>query len=163
MINDKELIYGAAFVKLIDFGEKVTIVYASEIHSAVYLVETNKTRSAILFKISKKPKSVWSFTLSDTEKSALDNLHKKYADFSVFLALVCHKDGICCLAENQLWSVVDRESNINNQNISVSRKGSGSYHVSGPGRKKMPQTIPQNSWPNLVLLNRDNSDEQNSY
>lgn len=163
MINDKEFLYGAAFVKLINFGEKVTIAYGYQIHSSVYLLETNETRSAILFKISKKPRSAWSFTLSDSEQSALDNIHQEYSDFSVFLALVCHKDGICCLTEEQLWSIIDPEAKINNQNISVSRKGSGSYHVSGPSRQKMAQTIPQNSWPRLVLLSGENTYEQNSY
>ncbi|NEP42888.1 MAG: hypothetical protein F6K35_28140 [Okeania sp. SIO2H7] len=163
MINDTELIYGAAFIKLINFGEKVTIAYASQIHSSVYLVQTNKSKSAILFKKSTKPQSAWSFTLTDRDLSALDNLHQEYPEFSIFLALLCHKDGICCLTEEQLWTIIERDANIQSQNISVSRKGSGSYRVNGPGRKKMAGSIPQNSWPRLVLLNREKSYEQNSY
>jgi len=160
MINDKEFIYGAAFVKLVNFGEKVTIDRVSKIHDSVYLVETNKTRSAILFKKSTKPQSAWSFTLTERDFSALDNLHQEYPEYSVFLALLCHKDGICCLTEEQLWTIIAVDAK--SQNISVSRKGSGSYRVSGPGRQKMPGTIPKNSWPRLVLLSGDNSYEQNS-
>ena len=66
------------------------------------------------------------------------------SDFSAFIALVCHKDGICCMAEERLWSIVDKNVDISVQHISVSRRPHGSYHVSGPGRQQMNQTVPQN-------------------
>ena len=47
--------------------------------------------------------------------------------------------------------------NVSGQHISVSRRPHGSYHVSGPGRQQMGQTVPQNDWPRVVLSNRENN------
>ena len=151
MINDQDFLHGAAFLRLINSGSRITITHAFEIHQSIYLVESNSSKSAILFKISKKATSAWSFTLSAQEKSALATVYDKYPDFSAFIALVCHKDGICCIAEEQLWSIVDKNADISDQHISVSRRPHGSYHVSGPGRQQMNQTVPQNDWPRVVL------------
>ena len=156
MIDDREFLYGAAFLRLIDSGEQISITYLAEIHQSIYLVETTHSQSAILFKVSKKPKSAWSFTLSIQEESALNVLHCEYPDCLVFLALVCHRDGICCIAEERLRTVLDESVKMSSQYISVSRKPRGSYHVSGPGRQKMEQTIPQSDWPRIVLSHKNN-------
>jgi hypothetical protein len=102
MINDQEFLYGAAFMRLINHGSRITIIHASWIHPSLYLLETDSSQSAVLFKVSKKPKSAWSFTLSSQEELALDTLHNKYPNISIFIALICHKDGICCIAEEKL-------------------------------------------------------------
>ncbi|MBN3888140.1 MAG: hypothetical protein HWQ43_02790 [Nostoc sp. JL31] len=153
MINDQEFLHGAAFLRLINYGERLTITHASSIHSSIYLVETEISKSAILFKVSKKPKSAWSFTFSSQEELALDTLHTKYHDISVFLAFICHKDGICCISQKRLWSILDKNAGIPGQHISVSRKTHGSYHISGPGRQQMDQTVPQNDWPRVLFSN----------
>jgi hypothetical protein len=151
MINDQEFLHGAAFLRLIDHGEQIKITHISWVHPSIYLVDTDNSKSAILFKVSKKPKSAWSFTLSSQEESALDVVHSKYNNISVFLALICHKDGICCIAKKRLWTVLDENIGIAGQHISVSRKLHGSYHVSGPGRQRMDQTVPQNDWPRVIF------------
>ena len=155
MINDQEFLHGAAFLRLINYGHCITINHASLIHPSIYLIETDSSKSAILFKVSKKPKSAWSFTLSDREELALDTLHSKYPNVSVFIALICHKDGICCIAEKRLRSVLDRDAAVNGQHISVSRSTRGSYHVSGPGRQQMEQTVPQSDWPRIFFFNEE--------
>jgi hypothetical protein len=151
MINDQDFLHGAAFLRLINYGYRITLTHASAIHQSIYLVESDRSKSAILFKVSKKATSAWSFTLSAQEQSALTTLYDKYPDFLAFIALVCHKDGICCIAEDRFWSIVDRNADISVQHISVSRRPHGSYHVSGPGRQQMNQTVPQNDWPRVVL------------
>lgn len=156
MINDQEFLHGAAFLRLINSGERIGITHLCEIHPSIYLIETTNSQSAVLFKVSKKPKSVWSFTLSSQEESAINSLHCQYPDFAVFLALVCHRDGICCIAEERLRTVLDDNVNMSSQYISVSRKPRGSYHVNGPGRQTMEQTVPQNDWPRIVLLPKNN-------
>ncbi|MBN3871586.1 MAG: hypothetical protein HWQ23_15295 [Nostoc sp. JL33] len=153
MINDREFLYGAAFLRLIDHGERLTITHASWIHSSIYLIETDSSKLAILFKVSKKPKSAWQFTLSSQEELALDTLHNKYHDISVFLAFICYKDGICCISQQRLWSILDKNAGIAGQHISMSRKAHGSYHISGPGRQQMDQTVPQNDWPRVLFSN----------
>jgi hypothetical protein len=69
----------------------------------------------------------------------------------VFIAFICHKDGICCIAEKRLRSVLDKDAGVNGQHISVSRQTYGSYHVSGPGRQQMDQTVPQSNWPRIFF------------
>ncbi|MBW4627457.1 MAG: hypothetical protein KME49_18625 [Brasilonema octagenarum HA4186-MV1] len=159
MINDQEFLYGAAFLRLINYGKPLSITHASWIHLSFYLLEIDSIKSAIFFKVSKKPKSAWSFTLSSHEESALDTLDRKYPGIAVFIALICHKDGICCIAKERLWSVLDNNHNISGQHISVSRKLHGSYHISGPGRQQMPQTVPQSDWPRIIFSNKDEPHE----
>jgi len=159
MINDQEFLQGAAFLRLINYGSRITIIHTSLIHPSMYLVETDSSKSAVLFKISKKPKSAWSFTLSNQEKLALDTLHSKYPDVSVFIAFICHKDGICCIAEKRLRSVLDKDTGVDGQHISVSRQPYGSYHVSGPGRQQLEQTVPQSDWPRVILSSKENTHE----
>ncbi|MCT7950788.1 hypothetical protein NG798_13380 [Ancylothrix sp. C2] len=151
MINDQEFLHGAAFLRLINSGESITILHASEIHPSVYLVEGSGKKSAILFKVSKKPTSAWSFTLSNTEELTFDKVHYEYPGFSVFLAFVCHKDGICCIALERLRTILEKDAVMNGQHISVSRRAHGSYHISGPGRQRLEQTVPQNDWPRVVI------------
>lgn len=153
MINDQEFLHGAAFLRLINYGKQVTITHALLIHPSIYLVETDSSKSAILFKVSKKPTSAWSFTLSTQEESALHIVHSKYDGVSLFLALICHKDGICCIPQKRLWSVLDTEADVAGQHISVSRKTHGSYYISGPGRQQMKQTVPQSDWPRVLFSN----------
>lgn len=165
MINDQEFLHGAALLRLINYGSRVTIIHASAIHPSLYLLETeylletDSSKSAILFKVSKKPKSAWSFTLSEQEELALNILHSKYHNLSIFIALICHKDGICCIAEKRLRSVLDRDTAVNGQHISVSRSTRGSYHVSGPGRQQMEQTVPQSDWPRVIFSNKEKNHE----
>lgn len=151
MISDQEFLYGAAFLKLINSGSQVTIVHYSHIHSSLYLVKTDNIKSAVLFKLSKKATSAWSFTFSDQENVALNTFNEKHINVSVFLALVCHKDGICCIAMERVLDILENRENISGQYISVSRRPRGSYHISGPGREQMKRTVPQSDWPHIIL------------
>ncbi len=153
MISDQEFLQGATLLRLINYGYRITITHASWIHSSIYLIESDSSQSVVLFKLSKKPKSAWAFTLSSQEESALSIVHSKYPEFSVFIAFICHKDGICCVGEERLRRVLDTDTGIAGQHISVARQPHASYHVSGPGRQPMAQTIPQSDWPRVVLLN----------
>ena len=163
MINDREFLYGAALYRLINNGEKTTITHLSRLHPSIYLVETGRSKSAVIFKISKKPTSAWSFTLSAEEESALDTLPCQYPRVAVFLALVCHKDGICCIAKERLWGIINADEGISGQHISVSRQPRSSYYVRGPGRQPLEQTVPQSDWPRVILSDSENSHERDSY
>jgi hypothetical protein len=151
MISDQEFLYGAAFLRLLNSGQPLTITHVYFIHPSIYLVENQKSKSAILFKVSKKPKSAWSFTFSRQETSALDKLQSQYPELSVFIALICHKDGICCIAKERLENLLNREAGTYSQYISVSRQPRSSYHVNGSGKQTIEQTVPQNDWPRVVL------------
>ena len=152
MIKDCEFLEGAAFIRLLNYGCRVAITPASLVHSSIYLIETDKNKSAVLFKHSKKPKSSWSFTLSIQEEEAFKSLSTKYPDFYAYIAFICHRDGICCVSHKRLMSILDPSTGIAGQHISVSRQTRGSYSVNGPSRKRMFQSVPQSDWPRIVLL-----------
>lgn len=160
MINDCELLEGSALIRLVNYGYQVTITRADSIHPSIYLIKSENGQSAVLFKHSKKPKSAWAFTLSSQEDYALNALHSKYPELPIFIAFICHRDGICCVSEKRLMSVISESSGIGGQHISVSRQARGSYHVSGTGRQQMQQTVPQSDWPRIVLFNLGDSHGQ---
>ena len=57
------------------------------------------------------------------------------------------------MSEENLMRILDTDTDIAGQHISVSRKARGSYSVSGPGRRKMSKSVPQTDWPRVVLSN----------
>lgn len=158
MISDQELLYGAAFSQLFQQGNKILVKRLSEVHLSMYLIETDNSKSAILFKISKKPKSTWSFTLSSQEQSSINSFAKQCPSTKVFLVFICHKDGICCVSKNEIWNILDLEKK-DGQHISICRKPYGSYHVSSS--KKINRSIPQNDWP--YIISESSSHESNAY
>lgn len=159
MINDQEFLQGAAFIRLINYKNQIKITHAVSIHTSIYLIEADSSKSAVLFKLSKKPKSAWSFTLSSQEESALDTLCSKYPSVSIFIAFICHKDGICCIAKERLWTILNRDTSIISYHISVSRRLNSSYHVSGSGKQRINQTVPQSDWPRIVFSKQKSSHE----
>ena len=150
-INDLEFLHGAAFLRLLKGTSNISITYLSSIHSSLYLINSTNRESAILFKISRKPNSSWSFSFSSQEEIALTKFHSIYTDVQFFIALICHRDGICCLSEEQLWTILDSSEGLANQRISVKRELRGSYYVKGTGKVLLERTIPQNNWPEVIL------------
>ena len=93
-INDLEFLQGAAFLRLLKEIPNISITYLSSLHSSLYLVQVTKKECAILFKISKKPNSSWSFSFSLQEEIAITNFRQIYPDVQLFIAFICHRDGI---------------------------------------------------------------------
>jgi hypothetical protein len=155
-INDLEFLHGAAFLRLLKGTSHVSISYLSSIHSSLYTIKNSNQESAILFKISKKPTSSWSFSFSSQEENALTTFHQTYPDVKLFIVFICHRDGVCCLSEEQLWTIIDPNEGLANQRISVKRKLRGSYYVKGTGRVALERTIPQSNWPDVVLSASNN-------
>ncbi|MDZ8049915.1 MAG: hypothetical protein RMX68_033910 [Aulosira sp. ZfuVER01] len=150
-INDLEFLHGAAFLRLLKGTSYISISYLSSIHPSLYFIKNINKESAILFKISRKPNSSWSFSFSAQEEIAVEEFHNSYPDVQMFIALICHRDGICCLSEEQLWTIINSSEGLAKQRISVKRELRGSYYVKGTGRVPLEYTIPQNNWPSVVL------------
>lgn len=152
MISDQEFLHGAAFLRLINLGQPITVTHAPSIHPSIYIVSSLTKLSGILFKVSTKSRSAWSFTFSAQEGIAINTSKSKYSGIELFAALVCHKDGVCCLSEDQLLAVFDSDNSMfTGQRISVSRNPCGSYHINGAKKVRMEKTVPQNAWPKLVV------------
>lgn len=150
-INDLEFLHGAAFLRLLKGTSYISIGYLSSIHPSLYIVKSLNKQSAILFKISTKPTSSWSFSFSSQEEIALTTFHQTYPDIKLFIALICHRDGICCLSEEQLWTILNPSDGLAKQRVSVKRELRGSYYVKGTGKAPLERTIPQNNWPTVIL------------
>jgi hypothetical protein len=155
-INDLEFLHGAAFLRLLKGTSYISISYLSLIHSSLYLIKSLNQESAILFKISKKPNSSWSFSFSSQEENALTSFHQTYPNVKLFIALICHRDGVCCLSEEQLWTILDPSDGLAKQRVSVKRELRGSYYVKGTGKVPLERTIPQNNWPEVILSTSNN-------
>jgi hypothetical protein len=152
VISDQEFLHGAAFLRLINLGQVITVTHASSIHQSIYIVNSLQKLSGILFKVSTKSRSAWSFVFSAQEDAAIRVLKSKYQDIKFFAALVCHKDGVCCLSEEQLLSVFGSLDPIfEGQRVSVSRKPNSSYHVNGSRKLNVEEIVPQNAWPRLII------------
>jgi hypothetical protein len=152
MISDQEFLHGAAFLRLVNLGQPITVTHVLSVHPSIYLVSSLTRLSGILFKVSTKSRSAWSFTFSSQEDEAIKTLKSKYPNIEFFVALVCHKDGVCCLSEKQLLSIFgDNHETFEKQRVSVSRKPGGSYHVNGCNKLYMKSSVPQNAWPKLVV------------
>jgi hypothetical protein len=150
-INDLEFLHGAAFLRLLKGTSYISISYLSSIHPSLYFIKNTNKESAILFKISRKPNSSWSFSFSSQEETAMIQFHNIYPDVQLFIAFICHRDGICCLSEEQLSLIINLNEGLAKQRISVKRELRGSYYVKGTGRVPLEYTIPQNNWPSVVL------------
>ncbi len=150
-INTQEFLQGAAIIKLLKSTSGVYIKNLSDIHPSIYMVKTDLSESAILLKTSTKPNSAWSFSFSEQEEIAMKKLHQTHPKVTLFIALICHRDGVCCLSEKQLWTIIDPENGLINQRISVARKLNTSYNVTGTGRVALERKIPQTNWPNIIL------------
>lgn len=155
-INDLEFLQGAALIRLLKGTSYISINYLSSIHPSIYLIGNTNQESAILFKISKKPTSSWSFSFSLQEENALTKFHQIYPNVKLFIALICHRDGVCCLSEEQLWTIIDPSEGLAQQRVSVKRELRGSYYVKGTGRVPLERTIPQNNWPDVILSTSNN-------
>jgi hypothetical protein len=150
-INDLEFLQGAAFLRLIKGKSYISIDYLPSIHPSLYIVKSSSTESAILFKISTKPTSSWSFHFTLQEENALTQFHQTYSGVKLFIALICHRDGICCLSEEQLWTIINPTEGLTQQYVSVKRELRGSYYVRGTGRVPLKHTVPQSNWPDIIL------------
>lgn len=151
MIRDQELLHGAAVIRLLDAGVPVSIRHAPDIHASAYLAEAGDWRVALLLKLSTRKRSPWQFTFTDGEGAALANMAERFAGHRRLLVLVCHTDGVCCLPHARLGDIMDDPETPAGQSVSVARGDGRSYRVSGPGRRKMPGTIPMSDWPRRVF------------
>jgi hypothetical protein len=113
-ISDIEFLHGAAFIRLLKGTSNISISYLPSIHPSFYLIKSSNKEAAILFKISKKPNSSWSFSFSYQEEIALAKFHKLYTGIQLFIAFICHRDAICCLSEEQLWKILNHSNGLAN-------------------------------------------------
>jgi hypothetical protein len=146
MLRDSYLLQGAAVLMAVDRVGPLQVRELAEVHGSAYEMRKGVDAARVLFKIatSRAGRNRWQFTVGSSEVEVLRQLDP--AQFPVFLALVCQKDGVCCVPHAALLSLIS-ETHPTAQGISVSREHRGRYWVSGPGRTALRTSIPASDWP----------------
>jgi len=147
--SDKELLHGAALMRLFSNGDSITAHELPDCADA-YELRSGNHRAVVLMKYSTSKKSPWHFTFS-TQQVAAIKLIGDSAITSVSLGLICHVDGVCCLQMEELPSLGLTLDDLAGCAISVRRPRNGSYWVTGPGRHRMERSIPQNRWSSALV------------
>lgn len=152
-MNVRQVLHGAAIAQVLDEVEDVTIAMKKNWHYYLYSFTRSRhryqDRAIVLMKYSTKPLSAWQFTFSDEEEKALADVAKHLYAHRRFIAFICNRDGVCCVSEDELRTVVD--GRLGGKNVSVSRPGNSSYRLSGPGRNQLDRKIPRSDWPKALF------------
>lgn len=156
MIRDEELLHGAALVRLIESDEstRTTFDFEKELHMSLYRIGRGSRHVGVLMKVSTQRKSPWGFTFTSAELQAIDRYRAKFPRDEFFFALVCNRDGICCVPLPTAESLIDDGETLDGKRLGVRRPRGGSYWITGPRRTAHERSIPMNDWP-LILFEED--------
>jgi hypothetical protein len=149
-IGDQALLKGAAFLRLLEGGQIITIEHRPNLHDALFWVSSSSIKALVLFKVSTAAKRHWQFTFSESELEPISSTTISVPAEQRFLALVCKQDGVCCLSLSE-FRALQKERNGGPCVVYVSRPAKGSYRASGPGKVQMPRTIPDKDWPEKIF------------
>ena len=146
MLRDSYLLQGAAILIAVDRVGPLHVGELTEIHGSAYEMRKGADAVRVLFKIatSRAGRNRWQFTVGQSEVEVIRRLNP--TQFPVFLALVCQKDGVCCVPHAALVDLISA-THPTGQAISVSREHRGRYWVSGPSRTALRTSIPASDWP----------------
>lgn len=123
----------------------------AQAHRCAYLIETSSRRVGILLKYTTKVRSPWQFFFGQEEVDGLKHLRKVLGRENVYLGLICHTDGICCVHLPEIAELGLAMRDLVENAVSVHRPRGRSYRFRGPGRNELPRAIPQNRWPEAIL------------
>lgn len=148
MLQDQELLHGAALVRLIESAarSRTTFDFSKDLHLSMYLISRDNFRAGVLLKLSTGKKS-WGFTFTAGEEKAINMFADRYPGVPISVGLVCGRDGICCVAFDLLVNLLEPGESIAAKRFAVRRHRGGSYWVSGPARVDWPHAIPMSAWP----------------
>jgi hypothetical protein len=149
--NSRTMLFGAAIAQLAMSNRPITIQEFPDGDNSFFEIGCDDVHSLVLFKYATKPKSSWPFTVTRSQLDSLTNADRNISGHRRFFALVCRMDGVCLLSLPEFHRVVTPEPLDYQWGLSVSRPSGGSYRVSGPGRKKLPRTVPRTRWATAIL------------
>lgn len=152
-VSAQDLLHGAALARLFRPGRELRIT-ASEALRSTYLVATEVRCVAVMFKYATKKTSPWQFTFSADQAAVLEGLDRQHGQRDVYLALICHTDGVCCVQLSELDEVGVELDQLANTALYVKRPRRGSYWLRGPGRVDLGRAIPLSRWPDELYEER---------
>lgn len=144
-IRDKNLLAGAALLEAVEEYGVLEISHQKDIHEFMYHIRSRELSARVLVKISTSP-TRWQFVFSRQERTALESAGRLGHTLT---ALVCSRDGVCCLTNGELSTLWTAEAA--SAFIIVTRPAGGSYRVSGPDSTRLSRTIPASAWPEKLF------------
>ena len=146
-MNTVSFFHGAALIRVIRY-ESFHSVEVCEKNDCSYLINGI---SGIYIKYSQKRLSPWSFTFSEDHVHEIEELNKLLS--TLFIVLICGKDGICCLDWQEFATVVSTESTTYPKWISVSRMKGQKYSVWGRDGK-LKHKIGNIDFPRKIFISK---------
>ncbi|NDF03719.1 MAG: hypothetical protein EB068_01195 [Betaproteobacteria bacterium] len=144
-MKEFEFFHGAVLVQLLDSstdGVKITRFNHSD--NAAYVID-NKV--GLYIKYSTARLSPWMFSFTKDHQLSFNKLTASYG--KAFVALICNEDGVACLSESTLQSVLDDQFG-DIEWIRVDRPAGGSYRVRGSDGS-LEKKVPRSTFPRLIL------------
>jgi hypothetical protein len=153
MLQDQELLHGAALLRLIESGNqtRTTFDFCKDLHLSMYVVTRDEARAGLLLKLSTGRRAPWGFTFTSGEEHAISVFTERHPGVPIGVGLVCGRDGICCVGLDLLENLLDPGQAISGKRFAVRRPQGGSYWISGPGRISHPRAIPMSDWPSALF------------
>jgi hypothetical protein len=141
MIRDFEKYHGAVLTRLVHALPGVTLeLYPGLGGNSAYVIDKCV---GLYIKYSTKRLTPWTFTFM---KDQQDEIHEMASVLDqIFIALVCHDDGIACLSHKELKSILD-EVYDPAEWVRVSRRPKEKYAISGSDGK-LKGKIGENEFP----------------
>ncbi len=147
MIKEFEQYHGAVFSRLLHGSPKTITIRTYPSHSnASYILDE---KVGLYIKHSTKRLSPWSFTFQKDHQDEILEMRKQFKD--VFIAFVCHTDGIACLSFTELKAVLD-DCHEEVEWVRIQRRPREKYAISGTdGNLKFK--IGENEFPRKLFTN----------
>ena len=145
MIREFELYHGAVLGKLIRAENDLVIEqYPGFGRNSAYVI--NK-RVGLYVKYSTNRLTPWTFTFKQEHQDEIFEMKSVLED--VFVALVCHHNGIVCVSHGELKQMLDNEHDPSEW-IRASRHIREKYSVSG-SNGRLGYKIGENEFPDKIL------------
>jgi hypothetical protein len=126
MLKQSDFFHGVLLSKLLDHDE---LNVKKHPYFSAYIIN-NK---AYYIKYSSNRISPWSFSFSETHVTEIVDLSNQFEE--VFIALICNKDGICCLNLREFKTVIAIENMNFPKWIKTIRQKREKYSVAGSDGK----------------------------
>ncbi|MBI2273572.1 MAG: hypothetical protein HYU70_07235 [Bacteroidetes bacterium] len=124
MIKEYEYLHGVVFTRLCSVSQReISIRPFKDVGYSSYVINN---AAGLYIKYSGKRLSPWRFTVKKTHQDEIVELYNSFGE--VFIALVCHLDGVVILSYSELKKILNK---IHDENewISVARKKNKMYTV----------------------------------
>lgn len=129
MIRDFEKFHGAVFAHLLHSSNvKITIELLTTKSNSSYVLNDS---IGLYIKYSSKRMSPWPFTFHRPHQEEIAQMKLRFKQ--VFVAFVCHDDGIACLDHDELKAILDEHEE--DEWVRISRKSRGMYSITGKDGK----------------------------